>query len=336
MLSIFDRVILIILMTALLWGNVMDGPFQIEWFVYGQTFAYCLAVILGFGLVLYRAGKVRFKFDRAFMVAILKKSFPYALLVFLMAVYFRTDSVMLERMHPKGAFEAGIYAMGYRFFEAANMIAFLFGGMLLPIFSRMIRQKENVQPIVSLSFKILLSGAIILAACCYCLPEEILSLRYIRHVGLAGPVFAILMVGFVFVCCTYIFGTLLTASGNLKRLNQFAIGAVLLNIGLNVALIPEYGAFGCAFASCLTLALVAILQMFEAQRHFRFRITKGFRKTLLIFLVGMGALILSATFLDLNWKVELLGIGILGLGIAMATGMLHMGRFIDLIANRKD
>lgn len=333
-MSIIDRLILIGLMSVLLWGNITDQPFQIEWFVYGQTIAYLITVILGFILVLYYAGKVRFKFDRLFMRAILKKSFPYALLVFLMAVYFRTDSVMLERIHPEGAFEAGIYAMGFRFFEAANMIAFLFGVLLLPIFSRMLQKKENVQPIASLSFKILLSGAIILSVACVSLPVDILELRYHNHSELAGPVFAVLMIGFLFVCCTYIFGTLLTANGSLKQLNRIAIGAVVLNIILNLILIPDYGAWGCALTSAITLALVALAQIALSIRTFKFRITKGFRWSLGIFLLGMFSLAAGAYVFEYSWVIELSVILVAGLALAMLTGLLHVGRFLELVRER--
>ena len=47
------------------------------------------------------------------------------------------DSIMLERMIDDNAMQAGIYAQAYRFFEASNMLAYLFAALLLPIFSRM-------------------------------------------------------------------------------------------------------------------------------------------------------------------------------------------------------
>lgn len=336
LLSVLDRLILILLMAVLLWGNITQTPFKIEWFVYGQSISYFIGAVIGFGLVLYHSGKIKFKFDRVFMAAILKQSLPYALLVFLMAVYFRTDSVMLERMHPNGAFEAGIYAMGFRFFEAGNMIAFLFGILLLPIFSRMIKHGENVQPIVSLSFKLLFSGALILASVCVCLSKTVLDIRYISNTALAAPVFSLLMIGFVFVCCTYIFGTLLTANGSLKRLNQFAVAGVLINIILNIILIPDHGAWGCALASCITLGLVAISQMIESQRVFKFRITKGFKQSLLVFLAGVMALFLFVATINIGWQVKMLILLMGGLAFAVSTGMLHVGRFLTLIMNREE
>ena len=75
----------------------------------------------------------------------MKRSFPYALLILLMTIYYRIDSVMLERMIDDDSIQAGIYAQSYRFFEASNMIAYLFAALLLPIFSKMLKMKECVQ-----------------------------------------------------------------------------------------------------------------------------------------------------------------------------------------------
>jgi hypothetical protein len=45
---------------------------------------------------------------------------------------------------------------------------------------------------------------------------------------------------FVAVCITYVFGTLITASGDLRTLNLLAAGGMVLNIGLNLVLIPRW------------------------------------------------------------------------------------------------
>ena len=42
-ISVLDRTLMIIFCSILLWGNVIDGPFEIEWFIYTQTFSFCVA-----------------------------------------------------------------------------------------------------------------------------------------------------------------------------------------------------------------------------------------------------------------------------------------------------
>ena len=72
----------------------------------------------------------------------------------------------------------------------------------------------------------------------------------------------ILMGCFVCVSSTYIFGTLLTANGNLYHLNLISVGGVIINIFLNLILIPKHGALGSAIASLVTQFLVSINNFF--------------------------------------------------------------------------
>jgi hypothetical protein len=131
LLSVLDRVLLIAAVGWLLWARGGDAPFRIEWFVWAQTAAYGTTLLVALVMTLRLSGKVRMGWNPTFSRVVLKQSFPYALLILLMTFYYRTDTLMLERMLPDGAFQAGIYAQGFRFFEAFNMIGYLFAGLLV-------------------------------------------------------------------------------------------------------------------------------------------------------------------------------------------------------------
>ena len=64
---------------------------------------------------------------------------------------------MLEKMLEDGNKQVGYYAQAYRFFEAGNMVAYLFAVLLLPIFSKMIKAQQRIDGIVEISFKIMFS-----------------------------------------------------------------------------------------------------------------------------------------------------------------------------------
>ncbi|MFN9798994.1 MAG: oligosaccharide flippase family protein, partial [Bacteroidota bacterium] len=134
LLSVLDRAILVVFMAALLWWPG-SSTFQMEWLVWGQTMAYGLSVIAALALVARHAGGIRFRWDGPQARRVLRESMPFALLILLSGLALRMDSVLLERIDTARA--AGDYAMGFRFFDAVTMVAFLFAGLLLPIFSRM-------------------------------------------------------------------------------------------------------------------------------------------------------------------------------------------------------
>ena len=138
-ISVLDRTIMIVICSVLLWGNVTDTPFQIKWFVFAQTVAYSITALVAFILVLLKSGKIKIKFDMQFSFAILKKSYPFAILTILMASYNRFDAILLDRLLTDGSLQAGIYAQAFRILDAASMFALLFAGLLLPIFSKMIK-----------------------------------------------------------------------------------------------------------------------------------------------------------------------------------------------------
>ena len=147
-ISVLDRFIMIAICSILLWGNLFSEPLRIEWFVYAQSIAYVITAVVAFLIVFLKLEFFSFHYDRTFFIVFLKQSYPFALLILLMAFYNRIDSVMLERMLPDGKEEAGVYAQSFRVLDAASMFAYLFAGLLLPIFSKLIKNREPVSDIL--------------------------------------------------------------------------------------------------------------------------------------------------------------------------------------------
>jgi O-antigen/teichoic acid export membrane protein len=161
LISILDRTIMIVICSIILWTNFTEIKIDIMTFVYIQTAAYFITAALAFIAVLSKTTDLKIVWNWPFCLMILKKSYPFAILVLLMTFYNRLDAVMIERIlgGDEGAKEAGIYAKGFRLLDSANMIAYLFSIQLLPVFSRMIKYKENTEQLVKLSFTLLITPA---------------------------------------------------------------------------------------------------------------------------------------------------------------------------------
>ena len=105
-----------------------------------------------------------------------------------------------------------------------------------------------------LSFKLIYFFAFVICISIWTYKSEILNWRYginnsvLEH---SGETFGWLMVSFIAISCNYIFGTLLTANGSLKSLNILAVFGIIINIFLNLFLIPKSGSVGAAFAECI-------------------------------------------------------------------------------------
>jgi len=266
LLSVLDRSLMILFTGLLLWGNIFDQPFRIEWFVYAQTASYVLTLFTVATIVFYRSGLFVPGFNLSRSLGILRLSYPFALLILLMSLFNRVDSIMLERLLPNGKEEAGIYAQSFRIFDAASQFSLLFAMLLLPMFSRMLRLKERVNGLIRLALSLLLVSGLSLALLSNFYNEEIIDLLYTSHASYSSRIFALLMIGFIFVSTSYIYGTLLTANNNLRHLNILATSTVAINVTLNLILIPRYQALGAAISSLTSQAYYAILQVILATR----------------------------------------------------------------------
>ncbi|MBM3405202.1 MAG: hypothetical protein FJY10_09990 [Bacteroidetes bacterium] len=303
-LSVLDRLLMIAICSVLLWGGVTRDPFRIEWFIYAQTVAYLLTALICLVLVIRKAHFRRLSWNWPFFIVIIKQSMPFALLILLMTFYNRLDAVMLEGIldEPQGYEQAGIYASGYRLLDAANMIGFLFAALLLPIFSKMIKNKECIEGMVRLSFTLMITIAVIVSVGSFFYSYELMDLLYDAHVAESSSVFHWLMGCYIFISTSYIFGTLLTANGNLKYMNLIALLSLVLNVSLNLILIPSFLAVGSAFASLVTQSVSAILQVLLVKKLFRMKVNYSFLFTLLLFVGGVILLNYISRFLAFRWE----------------------------------
>ena len=261
LLSVMDRSLMIVFTGLLLWGNVTREAFKIEWFVYAQSLSYSITLITVAAIVRYRSGTFIQRVNWKRSLEILRMSYPFALLILLMSLFNRVDSVMLERLLQNGKEEAGIYAQSFRIFDAASQFSLLFAALLLPMFSRMIKLGEEVNDLVRTALPLLMVAGLTLAISCNFYKSGIIELLYTKPSSSSSTIFGILMIGFLFVSASYIYGSLLTANNNLRQLNIVAGITVLLNVSLNLILIPRYQSVGAAVSSLASQGFYAIAQL---------------------------------------------------------------------------
>ncbi|MFZ4547018.1 MAG: oligosaccharide flippase family protein [Bacteroidales bacterium] len=334
-ISVLDRLLMILFCSILLWGNITTEPFRIIWFVYAQTLAYIITAFIAMLIVIKKAAFKRLQWNTSFFLMIIKQSFPFALLVLLMSFYNRIDSVMLERLLPKGVgtTQVDIYAKAYRLLDAVNMIAYLFSVLLIPIFARLIKDKLPVEGMVKLSFTIIFTISMVIATGSSFFSDQIMTLLYVGQIQEAQKVFVFLIIGFIPISATYIFGTLLTANGSLKALNIMALTGMVLNISLNYFLIPSLLAVGSAYASLATQFITAIIQVAIAQQIFKFTINWKYIFTLLFFALGVIVLNLISYSIHWDWRIGLIIAGLASVLWAFVLNLLSVGGFIRLLKN---
>lgn len=344
MLSVLDRILMILICSFLLWSGLFPREdFNIYWFIYSQTFSYVVTLIIAVAIVLKHTGKLTIKINIPFVIMIIKKSLPYALLVLLMSFYNRLEPVLIERILPEdiSAAQTGIYARAYRLFDAGNNISYLFSVILLPLFAAVIKDNGDLQGLVKQSFSIILSMTCVIAVLCIFYSREFMELLYPQQefepletfqyrISESSKILIILMGSFVSISVTYIFGTLLTANGNLRQLNIVAACGVVINLTLNFIFIPHFQAVGAAFTSLCVQFATCVIQFFIAKKTFRLCLGISFWFRLLAFISTIS---LSTYLVSRNTENWLTGFGIsfaICILLAFITRMLDYKEIKDL------
>lgn len=355
-LSVFDRILVIIICSLLLWGSFVP-VFKIEYFVYAQTFAYGLTALVSLFLVL----KIKKSITKnsinstleseksiksivsesvsfSAVLQIIKESYPYALLVLLMTIYNRIDSIMIEKLLPNGLEQAGIYAAAYRLLDAVNIFGVLFGTLLLPLFAKMLIKKENIEQLTFTAFKLIFAFSVTAAICTSTFGTEIMTLLYKENVtDLWVNIFELLIYSFIPVASVYIFGTLMTANANLRQLNIIAISGVVLNVILNLLLIPTYEVFGATVATLVTQSLVAVVHIVWSKSIFKLHFSKLFFVQIFSFIgLSIGFNYLAAHYFNFNsWMIDFSFAIILTVLAAFGTKLIDLRAFVEMLKSRE-
>ena len=325
LLTILDRVLLIGIGSVLLWVKPFSDNFDLLWFIHAQNLTLFLTCVVAFIIVFKQVKTVKFRFNKPFLLAILRGSLPYALSVFLMGVYTRTDVVMVERLLPDGKMQAGIYASAYRLLDAVNVAGFLFSMLLWPMFSRLFKDGESVTPLLRLSFQVIMTGAVTFAVATGFHRVEIMQLLYAKATPYSGDVLGVLIFSFVAVSGMYIYSALLGAHGSVRQMNILFGSAIGINILLNFLLIPHQKALGAAISTLITQFFVMFGLMILSQKILSFKsdvlwILKLMGFVLSVFLINF---IVKSYFFHGSWLIQF-GISmVLSFIIALLLGFLN-------------
>ena len=140
---------------------------------------------------------------------------------------------------------------------------------------------------------------------------------------------------FVAIATTYIFGTLLTANGNLRVLNQIAIGGMLLNLVLNFILIPKYEALGSAYASLITQFLIILFQLFVVRSVFKLNMNVKFLVSLGIYLILLFVSVWAIKEYVPELSIQLITSGIVSFILALILRILDIKKMILLVLKKE-
>jgi O-antigen/teichoic acid export membrane protein len=260
-LSVLDKSLMILLAGGFIFFPAVFGPVNIDKFLMAQIISTTIAVIIV--VVILYSNKIRFKKPELnfFTRSVISSVVPFALTVFLMSVHVRADGFLLERIHPDGAHEAGIYAAAYRLLDASNMVGYLIASFFMPFIARLWSEGQPLEKTILQTRHLQVMFAITVAAIVIMLAPWLQKVLYHRYDAYSIKVLEWclpVLIGYSFV---QVYGTVMTATGSIVRFCYLNLTAVLINITLNLFLIPAYGALGCCISALFSQAFLAVATM---------------------------------------------------------------------------
>ena len=320
-LSALDKLLMLLLLGYFLY---VQNEIDIPKFILGQGLA--LGMAIGVAVVLL-AKRFSFRVELSWSKSrsLVKQSFPFAIVFILMTLYTRMDGVMLERLLDDNGLSAGIYANGYRLLDAVNVLGYLFAVLLLPMFANLIGDKSDVTQLTKTATGVLLTLSTIISALCWFYASDIMHFVYDQITDENIQVFRLLMLSFWFMSMSYIYGSLITASGRLKTFNFIFLIGIIVNWLLNLWLIPSQAAIGAAIATLITQAFVFCGQLILAISRFKLRFGSSYILKAFLFVgLSIGIIYLIAKNVALLWIFEAIISGLSVLLISFLMGFFRL------------
>jgi O-antigen/teichoic acid export membrane protein len=133
----------------------------------------------------------------------------------------------------------------------------------------------------------------------------------------------------------YIYGTLLTANGSFKTLNILAALALVLNIGLNLWLIPIYKAYGAAISALVTQGFIGLSNLLFGIKILKVRFEPKFLSNIFISILFISGLMFMLIKLEMNWWQSSIAIGIGTMASMFGLKILDLRQGLELLKSRQ-
>lgn len=229
-----------------------------------------------------RLCKIQYRFDWKLIRDVFVKALPYGMALMLSTIYFRLNTILL--FHFKGPTEVAFYSVGMRLIESLTIISLYFMNSVLPVMTKSIESGNGKHSSIiqnAFDFMCLMSFALVAGgyAVAYPLIAIISEPKYLSRLseGVYGSDIGlqILLFALMFSFINTLFSFVLISVNKQKKLLYINIGAIVINLALNVLFIPRYGFRGAAITSVLAECYILAATYLNAKKSLSFTLRFG-------------------------------------------------------------
>ncbi len=245
----FNFVLVVVQIIILLYTQRLDGIFNLVGILY---FAYALVNVF----FINKEIGLSLNVNVHEWFNILKKSYIYILIGLFAGFYYKADIFILNRY--ADAKSVGIYSAGYKFFDALLFIAASYNISSTPVFAKLHkegvsmlykRMMRDIKYMTALGF--IVASAVLLVA-----PLVIALLR--PDYAAATPVLGIVVFSLPFILYSSVLMNVLYVIGKPRIVLYVFVTQSIINISLNLLLVPKYSYFASSWITLLSEMLISL------------------------------------------------------------------------------
>ena len=215
-----------------------------------------------------RATRPLWRAARTLWRELLAGGLPFALTAILVLVYFRIDTLMLQRM--KGEHSVGIYGAAVTLLYSALLLSQALVTAVFPVIARARSLAEPAaREVMRRALTLSLAASLPLALGTAATARPLLHTLYGERYAVGATSLTLLMATLPLLFVTNLFGHCLGALGRQRTVLAVASANAALNVALNLWLIPRWDYDGASLATLLTEVLGLSLFLVFLRRDLR-------------------------------------------------------------------
>jgi len=233
------------------------------------SFLVSRAAILALTWILTRRHVTPFhlEFDLEFWRDLQRRAAPFGSYLLVFALYNYLDTVLLGVLRSDA--ETGLYNAAYRIYEAFILVASIIGTVLTPRLSRyIVSDLEEHRRLAAMGIRGAVLAALPISIAGFVLAPYVVTLLFGPDYLASATALRILVTGFLVVFPISVYQAIAISMHAEHLLLTTAIIGLVLNVALNLALIPRYGMYAAAVVTVVCeVTSLAVLALGIARRR---------------------------------------------------------------------
>ncbi|SFM56886.1 flippase [Methanolobus profundi] len=246
---------------------------------------------------------IRMSIDLKLCKYLLKECIPFIVGYALLIIYYRIDILMLSKM--EGNIAVGLYSAAYKLTDPLLFIPGALVSVLMPIMSaNYVNNRPKLKQVYSLGSKYIFQLMLFISCILYVKSSYIFQVLYTVDYYSAILTFQILSLTVIFNSLNSIQNSLLVAS-NRQKINTVSVGfCCILNVALNLILIPIYNYNGAAIATLVSVFILFAIEFLFIRAELS--LSSLNRSSYKIVLASLVVCIFLSNILDFNFFVGII------------------------------